>query len=278
MKNLVELITKFKDLLIYIFFSVISLYLLYSNGFYHQNSFLNSSNEMMGNIYERTSSISNYLELQRRNDELRIELALAKMRLVDSSYSLANDSSIVSDSLTKLQYTYREAQIINKTTGYKKNYITLNKGSANGMQVDDGVIGFNNSLVGRISKVSEHYSLITPIINAEFALRIKLKKNNVDGLLQWNGRDIKFAQVNEIGKRVNVVIGDTIVTSGASAYLPAGVGVGYVTEIEPNGDVLDIEIELKTDFTQVLDVLTISNVLRKEQQSIESDNPDARPN
>jgi hypothetical protein len=75
MKNLVELISKFKNFIIYIFFSIVSLYLLFSNGFYHQNSFLNSSNEFMGGVHERASSLSDYLELEGRNKELRIELA-----------------------------------------------------------------------------------------------------------------------------------------------------------------------------------------------------------
>lgn len=275
MKNLVELISKFKDFIIYIFFSLVSLYLLFSNGFYHQNSFLNSSSELMGGIYARTSSISDYLELEERNKELRIELALSKMKLLESSLDLDDNPIEVIDSLSALQFSFRPAKVINKTTGYNENHITINKGSTNGVKVDDGVISMGNSLVGRVCKVSEHFSLVTPIINAEFALTVSLKKNNVDGLLQWDGADIGFAQVNEIGKRVNIQIGDTLVTSGSSAYLPRGVDVGYVIEIEPMGDVLNITIELKTDFTKVLDVMVISNVFRIEQQKLESDqNPE----
>jgi rod shape-determining protein MreC len=97
----------------------------------------------------------------------------------------------------------------------------------------------------------------------------------VDGLLQWDGANISNAQVNEIGKRVNVQLGDTVVTSGSSAYLPRGVDVGFVTQIEPMGDVLNITIELKTDFTKVLDVMVISNVFRLEQLQLESNqNPE----
>lgn len=270
MKNLVELISKFKDFIIYIFFSFISLYLLFSNGFYHQNSFLNSSDEFMGSIYEKTSSVTNYLELKRRNEELRIELALTKMKLNESSLSTSDDSNIKIDSTLELQFTYREAQVINRTTGYKKNHITINKGTINGINVDDGVIAINNSLIGRVSKVSEHFSLVTPVINAEFALKVQLKKNKVGGLLKWDGADITMAQVNEIGKRIDVQIGDTIETSGSSAYLPQGVDVGFVKSVVTSGDVLEIEIELKTDFTNVFDVYTISNAMRLEQHSLES--------
>ena len=275
MKNLVELISKFKNFIIYIFFSIVSLYLLFSNGFYHQNSFLNSSNEFMGGVHERASSLSDYLELEGRNKELRIELALSKMKLSENSLGLDDSTIEVVDSLTALQFSYRPAKVINKTTGYNKNHITVNKGSINGVKIDDGVISMGNGLVGRVSKVSKHFSLVTPIINAEFALKVSLKKNNVDGLLQWDGANISNAQVNEIGKRVNVQLGDTVVTSGSSAYLPRGVDVGFVTQIEPMGDVLNITIELKTDFTKVLDVMVISNVFRLEQLQLESNqNPE----
>ncbi len=275
MKNLVELISKFKDFIIYIFFSSLSLYLLFSNGFYHQNSFLNSSSTLMGGIYDRTSSISDYLELEERNRELRIELALSKMKNQESSLDLNNEPIEIIDSLSVLQYFYRPAKVINKTTGYNENHITINQGSINGIKVDDGVISMGNSLVGRVCKVSEHFSLVTPIINAEFALKVSLKKNNVDGLLTWNGSDIQYAQVEEIGKRTDVQSGDTIITSGSSAFLPQGVVVGYVTEIVPNGDVLDIEIELKSDYTKLLDVMVISNAFRTEQKEIEAkENPE----
>ncbi len=270
MKNLVELIAKFKDFIIYIFFSIFSLYLLYSNGFYHQNSFLNTSNKLMGGFYNRTASITNYLNLEERNELLRVELALTKMKLTESQYSLSDKVLIMEDSLSALQYVYHQAQIINKTINYSKNHFTINKGSQNGIELDDGVISFSNELIGRISKVSDHYSLVTPIINAEFALKVQLEKNNVPGLLQWDGADIRYAQVNEIGKRVKVKEGDHVITTGPSEYFPKGVSVGHITEIEPNGDVLDLEIELSAKLEEVLDVMVISNVLRKEQQELES--------
>ena len=229
----------------------------------------------MGGVHERASSLSDYLELEGRNKELRIELALSKMKLSENSLGLDDSTIEVVDSLTALQFSYRPAKVINKTTGYNKNHITVNKGSINGVKIDDGVISMGNGLVGRVSKVSKHFSLVTPIINAEFALKVSLKKNNVDGLLQWDGANISNAQVNEIGKRVNVQLGDTVVTSGSSAYLPRGVDVGFVTQIEPMGDVLNITIELKTDFTKVLDVMVISNVFRLEQLQLESNqNPE----
>ena len=164
----------------------------------------------MGGVHERASFLSDYLELEGRNKELRIELALSKMKLSENSLGLDDSTIEVVDSLTALQFSYRPAKVINKTTGYNKNHITVNKGSTNGVKIDDGVISMGNGLVGRVSKVSKHFSLVTPIINAEFALKVSLKKNNVDGLLQWDGANISNAQVNEIGKRVNVNVGNAL--------------------------------------------------------------------
>ena len=79
----------------------------------------------MGGIYARTSSISDYLELEERNKELRIELALSKMKLLESSLDLDDNPIEVIDSLSALQFSFRPAKVINKTTGYNENHITI---------------------------------------------------------------------------------------------------------------------------------------------------------
>ncbi len=269
MKNIIELISRFKDFLVYLFFSFLSLYLLFTYGYHHQNSFLNTSSAVMGSIYEKTSVVTDYLALQNRNEELIIALSRSRMENLDKR--LTRDSTFNRlDSIRGIEYIYRPAKVINKTTSYRTNYLTLDKGSIHGVQLNDGVVSVTNGLVGRITKVSEHFSLVTPIINSKMALRVSLKKNNATGLLQWDGADISKAQVNEIGKRVNVQEGDTIITTASSKFLPKNVVVGYVEKTEENGDIQNIDISLKTDYHTVLDVYVISNLLREEQVDLES--------
>jgi len=271
MKKIVELISNFRNLIVYLIFATLSLYLLFSKGFYHQNSFLSTTDKFMGSVYQKTSVVSNYIDLEEKNEALRLELALTKMRLSQNSFSLNNDSILKTDSLRKLQYSFRPAKVINKTTGYNRNYFTIDKGYENGVELDDGVISFTNNLVGRVSKVSEHFSLVTPVINSDFALKVQLKNSKVNGLLNWNGASNLNAQVSEIGKRVNVQVGDSIVSSINSKYFPADITVGIVENIETEGDILNLEIRLAEDPNSVIDVMVVSNYLRKEQELLEED-------
>ena len=46
------------------------------------------------------------------------------------------------------------------------------------------------------------------------------------GTLSWNGRNARFANLDELPRHVEFEKGDTIVTSGYSAIFPSGVVVG----------------------------------------------------
>ena len=130
-------------------------------------------------------------------------------------------------------------------------------------------------VVGVVQRVSENYAVVLPIINPEQVISAKIKGNNQLGSVKWNGKSPLKAKLYEIPNHVNVVAGDTIVTSGFSAIFPDGMMIGVVDKatVVENTMYCDIDVTLAVDF-QSLTYVTVfafenQNELLNLQKSLE---------
>ena len=98
-----------------------------------------------------------------------------------------------------------------------------------------------------------------PIINPEQVISAKIKGNNQLGSVKWDGKSPLKAKLYEIPSHVNVVAGDTVVTSGFSAIFPEGVMIGVVDKAAhvENTMYCDVDINLAVDF-QSLSYVTVA--------------------
>ena len=134
---------------------------------------------------------------------------------------------------------------------------------------DMAVIG-EEGIVGIVLESSPNFATVLPIINPDFRLSAKIRKNNFSGILLWDGSSSRQAVLNEIPYHVDVQVGDTIITSGFSAIFPEGLHVGTVSEFTlQEGNFYNIRIDLGTDFSTLFHVNVINNFLQEEQLKLE---------
>jgi rod shape-determining protein MreC len=108
------------------------------------------------------------------------------------------------------------------------------------------------------------------LLNLDFKLSARIKTNGYFGSLSWDGKNYRYAILNEIPQHVSVNVGDTIETTGYSAIFPEGVLVGTVSDFEKvGGDFYKISILLSTDFKKMHFVDIISNMKKTEQLELE---------
>ena len=108
------------------------------------------------------------------------------------------------------------------------------------------------------------------LLNLDFRLSSKIKSNGYFGSLSWDGRDYRFAILNEIPQHVSVNVGDTVETTNFSAIFPEGIMVGTVSDFEKTGgDFYKIKVLLSTDFKKLNYVRVIGNMKKNEQQDLE---------
>ena len=271
MRNLRLFIVKNYFFFLFLVFEIMSISLLVSYNDYQRSTFMNSSSTMVGYMMEKKSEFTEYFHLKDANLQLMEENAKLRSMLDESQYEKIKSNEYVLDSNKIPQYTYRAAKVINSTVQLQDNFMTINRGSNDGIRKDMGVTN-GTSIVGFVKDVSPHYATIISVLNKNFVLSVKLQKTNDHGLINWEGIDDKTVVLKGITVDAPVEPGDTVVTKGSSARFPEGVLVGTVKEVyqKPGSMHHTIIVNLATDFSAVFHVYVIENHLRDEQMELEA--------
>ncbi len=244
---------------------------------YQRSMFLSSANVVTGYVSSVTGSIAAYLnmgevnkELTERNGQLEMKVLelqgqIEKMQAEERSFT-----GFVTDSTRQFPFEFIMARVVYNNVTHLSNYITINKGRKDGIAPDMGVVS-ERGVVGIISNVSDHFSVILPLLNPKLRLSSKLLGSDYFGSLGWNGRNARYVQLDELPRHVNFEKGDTIVTSGFSAIFPAGIMVGTVGDFRRQHDdnFYSLEVELSTDFQALSYVRVLVNNRQAEQLQLE---------
>ena len=201
------------------------------------------------------------LQLQQENDSMRTLLAQLTQ---DSSYT----QKIQADLLAGEKLI--PAHVISNSIKQKDNFITLDKGSKDGIRTEMGVVS-GTGIVGITYLVSNHYSVVLPILNTHSNISCRLRGTNYFGSLKWSGGSPLQAYMDDIPRHARCKIGDVVETSGFSSVFPAGIFVGKVIQINNSKDGLSyrLEVQLSTDLAQIRDVCIVSNSLQAELDSLQ---------
>ena len=272
MKNLLHFIVRFHFTIIFVVIEIFCMLLLVSYNNYQKTEFLNSSNAVSGNLYEKVSSTTDYLTLAETNEELNKENVRLKNILADS-YKMSVDSSIFyNDSLYQQQYIFRTAKIINNSVNKQLNYITLDKGEINGIKPEMAVVTIHG-VVGVVKSVSKNFSTVISLLNSRISVSAKIKKNDYFGSLTWDGKNYKTGRLFEIPVHVAIQVGDTIVTSGFSSIFPEGLLLGTIQEVLPSsgGNFHELIIAFTNDFKGLSYVKVIGDLMKTERIELEKE-------
>lgn len=271
MRSLLRFLLRNYAFLLFLFLEVISLVLVFNYNNFQKSKFLNSSNYFSASLYNSVSSVLQYFELARVNQQLAEENATLRSRLhYLSSEEIETRETITMEEESVFRFT--PAKIINNSVNKQQNYLTLNKGSKHGIKPDQGIIS-PEGIVGVVASVSESYSTGLSLLNPRWNVSAKLKKNGFYGSLSWNGEDYQLIDLQEIPFHVKIAVGDTIVTSGYSSIFPEGIMIGMVDEFsQPEGEnYYDIKVKLATNFKAIRHVEVIDYLKKDELKKLEEE-------
>jgi rod shape-determining protein MreC len=270
MRNLWLFLSKYNAFFLLVIFFTVSLTLLLKNNSYQRASVWNSSNYIVGSLYERVNELKRYMALAKTNDSLAMENSKLRDSLKSSFYSDQSEQVTIRDSSQKQQYTYTVARVINNSIHLKNNYLTINRGKKHGIEKGMGVISAKG-IVGIVLNVSDHFATIRSLLHSE--TRISASVNDNIGSLVWgeDNYDSRFAMLHDIQGHLVINKGSKVVTSEFSLF-PPGTVIGEVTHVEDEGgsSALNIRVQLATDFSSLQYVYVINNLLSKEQLALEA--------
>lgn len=249
--------------------------LLFSGNPYQHHVYLTSANTVSATLYGISNKFYSYFNLKEINDGLNERNAELQSRVLDLEHRLqAIQDRIDSDTVITTQtsqYEFVVAHVINNSIARTNNYITINKGTADGIRPEMGVID-QTGVVGSVNVVAEHSARVISVLNPDFHVSCKIKGSEHFGSLSWDGKNPSEAVLEDLPQHAQVKVGDTIVTTGFSSVFPPDMPVGYVLPPE-NGKKLSfnsLRVRLATDFTTLGTVQVVVNSLRTEVKELEA--------
>ncbi|MBK9555530.1 MAG: rod shape-determining protein MreC [Chitinophagaceae bacterium] len=254
---------------------LISLYFVFTYNNFHNTFFINSANGVSGNVLNTYGNFQEYFSLKEVNDSLMHENALLREQLLLSAIP-DSSSVLVKDSLGQPLYSYIPAEVIGNSFTEPNNYITLNKGSNDGIRENMGVIT-SSGIVGRVVKVSPKFSVVMSVLHSQFVSRVAVQKNNSQGRLTWEGKSPTHISVIQVSEPGTLNKGDSVVTTKISPMFPPDIMVGTVESFgkDPGSNYYTLNVRLSTKFSSLQFVYVVNELLQKERTDLENSATDA---
>lgn len=274
MRTILEFLRRYNYLFLFLVLEAVSFTLLFRFNSYQGNVWLTAAGRVTARLNALYGEGESYLNLRYVNSDLVHRNILLQQQNEKLREALAKrgGASHFTDSLTQqaaADLSMTAANVVSSITQRRNNYIVVNRGTADGIRPEQGVVG-GQGVVGIVYLCEEHNSLVIPLTNRRSNLSCRVRGGNYFGSLTWDGKDLRYATLDDIPRYAKVKKDDIVETSGFSAVFPPGLFVGRVTEVRnsSDGQSYTLIVHLGTDFSTLRDVNIISTSYKAETDSL----------
>ena len=189
-------------------------------------------------ISDKQKYYEDYTALEEENAALKQQIAEME-EAVRRSEKLEEENANYRD-LLNLQQAHRDltsdmesAYVIEHEVTNWTSSLTLNKGTANGVEVGDCVMDATGALVGLVDKAGYNWCRVLTIVDTDTSIGAQVFRTKDLGLAEGD-----FALMRQGRLRLGVLpdcqllAGDLVETSGLGEYLPSGLVIGTVEEVQ----------------------------------------------
>ena len=208
---------------------------------------------------EKEDIYKKYTELKNKLEKTDIYYS----QIEELQKEVAELKSTLDLNATISEYTYINATVVNRNITYWYNYLTIDKGSKNGVKKGDAVIT-NKGLIGKVANVSNFSSTVKLLTSDEISRKISVKVQTGDsfqyGLLIGYDKDKNVYKLEGITDSSKIKIGNIVTTTGLTDYFPSGILIGNVSNIVKDEYDLNsiVEVTPSVDFAN-FSIVTILN-------------------
>ena len=273
MHNLTEFLAKHNHWFVFLVLEVVSMVLLFRYNSYQGSVWFSSANAVTGKVYEWDSAVESFFSLSGVNSQLTQRNAFLEqqVRMLDDSIARLTHSQEVAVTRLSSMVPFQgcrliPAKVVANMVNRYDNLITIDKGSADGVKRDMGVV-CGMGVVGIVYLVSEHYSIVIPVLNSHSNISCTIQRRGYFGYLRWRGGSSQLAYLEDVPRHAHFKLGDNVVTSGYSSVFPPGVMVGKVLHVFNSADGLSyrVQVKLSTDFARLRDVCLVDDSALQER-------------
>ena len=271
MRNLLDFLARHNHWFVFVLLEVISAVLLFKYNSYQGSVWFSSANAVSGRVYDASAAVGQYFSLVTVNRQLtqrNVYLEREVARMAQEHAEATADSSYLQRLQNNQTNRYRSvpARVVSSSLDRLNNFITIDKGEADGVKKDMGVV-CGTGIVGIVYLTSAHYSVVIPVLNSKSNISCSIRGRGYFGYLHWMGGVPDEAYLDDVPRHARFRIGDVIVTSGYSSVFPPGMLVGKVMRVynSANGLSYRLRIKLTTDFGNLRDVCVITDAAVAER-------------
>lgn len=271
MSSLLQLFTRQGAFFLFAALEVVCLYLIITYNTPQQEVAASTWKMYSGEFMNRASKTQDYFHLQQLNDQLREENANLLSKLPNAFYTEALSNDTIQDDSLRQRYNYIAGEIINKSAPSANITYVVNRGHIHGVEPHLGVIN-GEGVVGIVTQVAQRHCRVMSITHHSVRISAGLRNKNFFGTLRWNGGDTRKAMLYAIPEYADVVIGDTIETTGYSNIFPTGVPIGSVLnkEINEGDNTLELEIKLFNNLYGVKDAYIVRDLMKDDLNQLDN--------
>ena len=275
MKNLLDFLSRHYHWAIFVVLEIISMVLLTQYNTYQGSVWFSTANVVVGKVYEGTSKLTSFFSLTKANEDLArrnfyLERQVTQLRRLYGEATQKEDAKDRQQIDTLRSYQLLSAKVISSELDKVNNLMTIDKGSADGVEEGMGVV-CGKGIVGVTYLTSAHYSVVIPVLNGRSSrISCAIRGHDYFGVLRWYGGDAGHAFVEDIPRHARFKKGDWVETNGYSSIFPAGVLVGQIVEVYNSRDGLSykLKVRLSTDFGNLRDVMVITDKTIAERMQL----------
>ena len=270
MQQIISFLDKNKLFILFLLLEVFAVIFTIQSHSFHKSKFVNSANFLSGGIYNKINNFKELLNLKKENERLNEENVYLKNLLsLEDKEIIQHDLTVIDTLKYKQKYSFTAAKVINNNFRKNNNYLTINKGSNQGLESDLAVIN-SKGIVGITKSVSGNYATVLSILNVNSRINAKLLNSDHYGSLSWDNLDYNVVQLLDLPIQADIYRGDTVVTGGKSTIFPEGIPIGTIKDFKTlNNNYEYINILLFNDMSSIGNIQVIKNFDKTEIQTLE---------
>jgi len=267
---LIEFLKRYNYWFVFILLEVASFVLLFRFNSYQGSVWFTQTNSAVAKVNSIYTDIEAFIHLDevnakltKQNSVLQMQVSRLREQLKDAKVQPTINDRHILDSLSGRRLY--SAKVVSASIVKNENYIVIDKGAADGIKPEMGVVG-GGGVVGIVSMVNRHHSMVLPLINRNSRISCRIRRTGYYGSLTWEGGSIYYANLMGVPQYARAKHGDAIETSGYSTVFPPGLFVGKVRDVKPAPDGLSMQlvVNLGTNFGNLRDVTVFENLHKQD--------------
>ena len=156
---------------------------------------------------------------------------------------------------------YRDAEVVRRSDSNWSSNLTLDRGTAGGVEVNDCVIDQYGYLIGVVTQADLNSCVVTTVLDPALEVGARVARTDEDAILEGDFTLMLdgLTRLSFLPEEAKLVTGDQVITSGLGGVYPSGLVVGAIRTlcVEEDGITRYAQVEPAADIGGVQYVYVI---------------------